>query len=446
MARTIHRLSPRFTTTAKFPRGKQPSPRGLLRERYADGGNLFLVVQAQCTRGPKGRWVYDDANITRSWEFKYELYGQRHFLGLGATHTVNLREARDRARLYRQQLLDGVDPLEQRRERVRAAIAEKAKAITFKECAMSYFALHGGGWARKHRQQWENSLRDYVLPTLGRLAPADIDQALVMKTVEPIWTKIPVTSGRVLDRIAVVLDYAAASGYRSGDNPARSIRAALPKQSKISKITHHPALPFDEVPAFITRLRAVGTTEARALEMLILTSARTDEIRCAQWSEIDFAKRLWNRPAEHMKSAEGHTIPLPARVIQILRSLPPGKPDELVFARADGSQIGHRIMGRLTKRLAPKGIDAVPHGFRSSFRQWAAERTNYPDHICEAALAHKISDAVIKAYKRKAEPFERRVALMEAWARFCTAPLKPAAQAGNVVAIGAGAMREAADA
>jgi len=412
MSRIVGRLNARKVATAKLPKGKT-------KHVLADGGNLFLEI----TQGAEG--------ACRSWLFQYQLHHRRRFMGLGPTHTVSLSEARAKARSLRQQLIDGVDPLEAKRERVRAAIAAAAKATTFEQCANSYIKLHGDGWSAKHLRDWQGSLRKYVFGKIGKLSPGEIDSALVMKVVEPHWKTRTVTMGRTLDRVAMVWDFAKTSGYCSCDNPARATRSALPKQSKITAIEHYAAMPFDRVPAFMAALRAHDSIAARALELLVLAAARTEELRLATWSEINWKERTWNRPAAHMKGGEDHTVPLCDRAIEILRAVPPGESGDRIFP------IGKHAIRRLMEGLKPADVEAVPHGFRSSFRQWAATRTNYPDHICEMALAHKIPDAVMKAYKRKAEPFEKRVRLMREWASYCCKPTPVAAEGSNVVTMGA---------
>jgi integrase len=406
----VGRLSARQVATAKLPAGQR-------KDTLCDGGNLYLEI------------VQGKSGLIKSWMFQYQLHHTRHWLGLGATHTVSLSEAREKARLLRQQLIEGVDPLEAKRARTRAAIAEKAKAITFEECAASYVRLHGDGWKPTHRHQWESTLRRYVHPRLGKLAPADIDSALVMKVIEPHWKTTTVTASRVLDRVAMIWDYAKTSGYCSGDNPARHVRSALPKQAKITSVEHHAALPYDDLPAFMARLRVVDSITARALEMVVLSGSRTAEVRLATWSEIDWAGKKWNRPASHLKAGEAHTVPLTGRMLEILRGLYADNidPEARIF------DVGERAIGRLVDRIKPEGVAVVPHGFRSTFRQWCAERTNFPDHVAEASLAHKVSDAVIKAYKRRAEPFEKRARLMAEWTRFCSTSAP--AITGKVVSI-----------
>src|SRR5271166_2386107 len=266
MSRIVGRLNARKVATAKLPKGKT-------KHVLADGGNLFLEI----TQGAEG--------ACRSWLFQYQLHHRRRFMGLGPTHTVSLSEARAKARSLRQQLIDGVDPLEAKRERVRAAIAAAAKATTFEQCANSYIKLHGDGWSAKHLRDWQGSLRKYVFGKIGKLSPGEIDSALVMKVVEPHWKTRTVTMGRTLDRVAMVWDFAKTSGYCSCDNPARATRSALPKQSKITAIEHYAAMPFDRVPAFMAALRAHDSIAARALELLVLAAARTEELRLATWSE-----------------------------------------------------------------------------------------------------------------------------------------------------------------
>jgi integrase len=412
MGRVVGRLTARKVATARPPKGRKAI-------FLSDGGNL----QLQVTLGP-------DENVRRSWVFAYELAGTRHWLGLGPTHTVSLREARLKARTLRGQLVDNIDPFVERRKTRQALLAEKAKTITFEECCKSYIALHGDGWSLLHLQQWKQSLKNHVYPKIGALAPADIDSAVVMRLIEPHWKVRTVTASRVLDRIGMVLDWATTSGYRVGDNPCRLVRAALPSQAKITTVKHYPAMPFDDVPAFLVELRTVDSLTARALELLILSTSRTGEVLLATWSEFNFAERLWTRPADHMKSRRVHTVPLSDRMVEILRALPPpieGLSDNRVFPM-------HRaIFGFLLKRMGRAG--ATPHGFRSSFKQWTRKRTRFPRDTVERQLDHKIAKATEESYARDAEMFEERIALVNAWSTFCCTP-PPEEKADNVVAIG----------
>jgi Arm DNA-binding domain len=235
--RIIGRLSTARVRTAK-PR---PGRRALV---IGDGGGLWL----QCTLG-------DGGHVRRSWTFRYELNGKRREMGLGPVHTLGLSEARGKARGLRQQLLDGIDPLEAREAAHRARLADAARTVTFRRCAELYFNLHEQGWGPSHRQQWTASLRDYVHPVIGEMSVADVDQAAVIKIVEPIWKTKTVTAARIRGRIEAVLDYAAANNFRSGDNPARALLAALPKQAKTHKVEHYAALPWREIPGLMTELR-----------------------------------------------------------------------------------------------------------------------------------------------------------------------------------------------
>ena len=397
--RTIGALKSRQVYALRPPKGRRSV-------FLLDGSGLYL----QASIGRHG-------TIRRSWSFRYQLAGKRHEMGLGSLNVLSLKEARLKAQSLRRMLLEYVDPLTEKRKKKAALLAEQAKMITFEECAKAYIDLHGDGWSPGHLQQWRSSLATYVYPKVGKLAPSDIDSATVMKLITPLWSTKTVTASRVLDRIGMVLDYAATCGYRSGDNPARLTRSALPKQARLTTVENFAALPFERMPEFMAALRSVeNSITARALELLILTASRTRELKLATWSEIDWIEKKWNRPGSHMKGGEDHTAPLCDRAIEVLGALGPGAPNALILPT------GAHLINRLVKKLTPAGLEATTHGFRSTFKQWATTRTNYPDHISEMALAHKISDAVIKAYKRAAEPYERRCRLMQQWAGFISTP------------------------
>ncbi len=390
--RIIGRLKSRQAINAKPPKNKPSIV-------IPDGGNLHL----QATRGKAG-------HIRRSWVFKFQLAGQRREMGLGPLHTISLAEARAKARTLRQQLLDGVDPLEEKQRARQALIAARAKTVTFEEVAKAYYDLHQDGWkSEAHRRQWLRSLTRYAFPVIGKLAPADIDQPLVFKVVEPIWKSKTVTAGRVLNRIECVLDYAATRGYRGNENPARHVAKALPKKGTIAKVENFPALPYTDMPEFMQELRAHESIAARALEMLILCANRTKEIIGARWLEIDFDARTWKVPAERMKNSKLHQVPLSDRVLEILQTLP--QDGERIFPVYE--QRLYRLLGTM------RSLDvATVHGFRSSFRDWAHERTNFPDRVVEFALAHNVGDVTERSYKRTTL-FDQRVKLMAAWAAYC---------------------------
>jgi integrase len=399
--RVVGRLTSRRVSTARPKAGRQALIIG-------DGGGLWLQV----TRGAGD-------HLRRSWTFRYEIDGKRHEMGLGALHTFSLAEARARARALRQQLADGIDPLEAREATKRAKLAEQARTMTFRRCAGMYLDLHQDGWkSAEHREQWASSLRNYIFPVLGDLSVADIDQAAVMKVVQPIWNTKTVTAARVRGRIEAVLDYAAANGFRGNENPARHVLVALPKKAKITTVEHYAALAWEDVPAFMVSLRALQSTAARCLEYAILTAARSDEAIGALWDEINFSTKTWAIPATRMKAGVAHDVPLSGRALEILRSLPRNGP--YVFG---GRQplVKAALRRRVLHRLNP---DITVHGFRTCFRTWAAEATNYPEIVAEHALAHSVGSAVERAYKRTTLMSKRRQ-LMAAWGGFCTSsPVK----------------------
>src|SRR5262245_6610704 len=301
----VERLTPKQVSNAK-PRAGQDSV------LLADGGNLYL----QCTRGKEG-------HVRRSWLFRFELGGRRREMGLGALHTVGLAEARERARGLRQQLLDRIDPLEARDQAERARLAEKARTVTFRQCAKSYIALHEDSWKNdKHRAQWDSTLETYAYPVIGDMSVRDVDSASILKVIEPLWRSKTETASRVRGRIEAILDYATASGFRTGDNPARHVVVALPKRSKLQKVKHHAALLYNELPEFMAELRRRESLSARALEFTILTVARTGEVIGARWPEIDLKARTWTVPAARMKAGKPHTVPITQRAVEILRGLP----------------------------------------------------------------------------------------------------------------------------
>jgi integrase len=386
----------------------------------ADGGNLYLQV----TPGA-------DGTMRKSWVFRYELDGRRHDMGLGPLHTLSLAEARDKARSLRQQLLEGIDPLEAkeraRKERL-AERAKEAKASTFKQCAEMYLEAHADGWKNaKHAAQWRSTLETYAYPVLGPLSVSDIDVGHVLKALEPIWRRIPETASRVRMRIESVLGYATARKFREGDNPARwrgHLATLLPAKGKIAKVAHHSALPYAELPAFMAELRKRDSLSARALELAILTAARTNEVIGLRWREIDFKTRTWTVPASRMKAKKQHVVPLSARALECLEAIP--RHGDRVFP------LSNMAMLELVRGMRP-GITV--HGFRSSFRTWASERTNFAREVCEQALAHTISDAVERAYRR-GELLEKRRRLMAAWAEYCA---KPAPRGETVVPLRAAA-------
>jgi len=357
------------------------------------------------------------AGGTRSWVLRYTLNGRARYMGLGSANLVSLAEARAKAHDARRLLLDKIDPIEARRAQHRERLLETARGKTFRDSAEGYIASHEAGWRdpRSHKQ-WVRSLTSYVYPRLGDLSIAAIDTALVLAVLEPIWKTKPETASRVRGRIEGVLDWAKARGYRDGENPARwrgHLDHLLPARNKVRRVKHFAALPYAGLPALTAKLRAQPELPARALEFLILTAARTGEVLGAQWDEID--GNVWTVPAERMKAGKPHRVPLSERVVEILASSP--RERELIFVGARTSAVSNPH--QLKRALQRTGYDNITvHGFRSTFRDWAAETTAYPNHVVEMALAHAIANGVEKAYRR-GDLFEKRRELMQAWADYC---------------------------
>jgi integrase len=402
MGRTIGRL-----TALKVDKAKRAG-------MYADGGGLYLRVTQ---------------SGTKNWVFRFMLNGRPRWMGVGPVHTIGLAEARNRAAGFRLQRHDGVDPIEKRRAEKLEARLDAAKAMSFKECAVMYIASHRAGWRKKHAAQWQATLAMYAEPVIGGLSVQRIDIALVLKVLEPIWTTKPETAGRVRGRIESILDWAKVRGYRTGENPARwrgQLDKLLPARSKVRRVEHHAALFYAELPRFLVSLREQEGIAARALEFAILTAARTGEVIGARWSEMDMLDKTWTLPAMRMKAGKEHRVPLSGRALAILQEMQPHRhaDEAFVFPGAKpGRPLSNMAFLMLLRRMG-RG-DVTAHGFRSSFRDWAAERTNVPAEVAEMALAHTISDKTAAAYNRS-DLFDRRRRLMAAWTTFCTVPQQKA--------------------
>ncbi|MBF0335304.1 MAG: integrase arm-type DNA-binding domain-containing protein [Alphaproteobacteria bacterium] len=398
MGRSCNRLTARSVATISAP------------GRHPDGGGLHLQV---------------GASGARSWIFRFMLAGRSREMGLGPTDAVTLAEARSAAAAARKLLAQGKDPIEVREAERRAAAIEAAKAMTFKACAERCIEAQRAGWKNaKHAAQWGATLDAYAYPVIGDLPVQGVDTGLVLKIIEPIWTTKPETASRVRGRIESVLNWATAREYRAGDNPARwrgHLDKLLPARSKVRRVEHHAALPYDQIGAFMAELRAIEAVSAWALELTILTAARSGEVLGARWDEIDTAKAMWVVPAERMKAGREHRVPLsPAALTVLDRVRPLAHEGGFVFpGLRSGRPVSGMSMLMLLRRMGRPGLTA--HGFRSSFRDWAAERTNFPSHAAEMALAHTVSDKVEAAYRR-GDLFEKRRRLMEAWAEFCSRP------------------------
>lgn len=387
--------------------------------RYHDERGLYLEVNKTGGRS----WVlrYERADTRPGYEGKR----RERWMGLGPVADFTLDEARESARKARQLLHEGIDPIDARKDersrRATEAAIARAKNVTFEQCARQYYDKHSVKWKNaKHSAQFLSTLKMYAYPVLGNLPVAAIDMALVAKALRPIWLTKNETASRVRGRIEAVLDYAKVNEYRTGDNPAAwagNLIHDLPAPG--TKVKHHAALPFRDLPAFLVQLTEREGMAARALELLILTAARTSEITNARWSEIDFDKKEWTIPAERMKAKKEHRVPLTDRALSLLKALP--REAEYVFlGGTKGAPISNMAMAELLKRMERR--DITVHGFRSTFRDWAAETTAYPNHVVEMALAHTIDLKVEKAYRR-GDLFPKRTKLMADWEKFCSRPV-----------------------
>lgn len=379
--------------------------------RYGDGAGLWLQVRAGTPGAGQAK-----PPPNRSWLFRFTAPdGKGHWMGLGSADDVTLSEARDKARECRRIVLDGRNPIAERRTERQAAVTRP-----FREVAAQYIAAHESTWKNEvHRKQWTSTLDAYVFPVLGDLAVSDVDTARVLKVLEPIWHAKPETATRVRGRIESVLDFASAKGWRTGENPARwrgHLANLLPARSKVRKAKHHAAEPWSTVAAFMAALREQPGTAALALEFTILTAARTGETIGAKWSEIDLEARSWTVAAKRMKAGVEHRVALSDAAVAVLARVKP-LGGEFVFPGGKrGAPLSNMAMLALLERMGR--ADLTVHGFRSTFRDWAAEATHHPAELAEAALAHTVKDKVVAAYQR-GDLFEKRRTVMADWASHC---------------------------
>jgi integrase len=405
MARTIHRLSTVRVNNAQPGKRPDGTPRARV---YADGGGLYLQVTPGTGRTSKS-WIYRYASAT----------GER-FMGLGSLDTVSLAEAREKATECRRLRERGIDPIDARDAQRASAAVERAKAMTFDQCAQQYIAAHRAGWRNpKSLSQWTNSLATYVSPVFGNLPVGSVDVGLVIKAIEPIWPTKPETASRIRGRIESVLDWAAARGFRDVDNPARwkgRLENLFPRRSKVRAVKHHAALPYVEIGDFIRALREQDSVGARALEFAVLTAARTGEVIGANWSEIDLKSKMWTVPGNRMKGNREHRVPLSDAAVAVLRRMHALRENDYVFPGDQRVTLSNMVLPKLLQRMGRD--DLTVHGFRSTFRDWAAERTNFPNEVVEMALAHAIAGKAEAAYRRGGL-FEKRRKLMDAWAAYC---------------------------
>ena len=355
-----------------------------------------------------GLWLQVSQFGTKAWLFRYTRHGRARQMGLGPLHTVSLAEARERARQARQTLLDGDDPIEIKRKKRDDARAETAERILFKDAAQRFLDLHEASWKNgKHKEQWKSTLKTYAYPTLGIRPIAAIDGALITEALQPIWTKKPETARRVKQRIERVIQW-----VRDG--------TPLPSLGASKRVRHHPALPFTALPVFMAELRSRDSISARALEFTILTAARTSEAIGAKWSEFDLDAGVWTIPAERMKGGKEHQVPLSKRALAILENLPRERGGYVFPGARAKSPLSNMAMLELLRGMDGNGFTV--HGFRSTFRDWAGDRTNYAREVIEHALAHHIKDKAEASYRRSAA-LDKRRQLMEAWAKYCSSPV-----------------------
>lgn len=414
MARTINKLS-----AAQVAKATKPGT-------YGDGLGLYLQV------GRTGG---------KAWLFRYMMgtfstNGKRlsRQMGLGSYPTFTLLEARERARIARQKVQDGIDPIDQGKAAKDAMRVAATKSVSFKEAAVRYIKAHENSWkSDKHAAQWTATLTTYAYPTIGALPVDKIETAHVIQILEPIWATTTETASRLRGRIEAVLDWAKARHLRDGENPARwkgHLDHILPARSKVAKVKHREALPWADMPDFMARLREMTSISARALEFCILTAARTGEVIGATDAEIGLKNGVWVVPAARMKSGKEHRVPLPARALEILKATPREKDNPYLFAGGKkGKGLSNMAMLELLKGMVGGGMTV--HGFRSTFRDFAGDSTGFAREVIEAALAHSLKG--VEAAYRRGDALEKRRKLMEAWAGYCAQP--PRAKGDKVTAI-----------
>lgn len=398
-----------------------------------------LSVRSLSTKGPglhaDGRGLYFQVkNGGRSWILRYSLDGKARYMGLGSYPDTSLADARTKASKARQLRQDGIDPIEERRERRRKARLEAARFVTFESAAQRYIEMNKAGWKNaKHALQWEATLKTYAYPVFGSLPVQSVDTGLVMKALGKIWNSKTETATRLRQRIECVLDWATAHGYRTGENPARwrgHLNKLLPKASKVRKVKHFAALPYAELPGFFADLGKRKTASAKALAFTILTAARSGETRLARLVEINFEDAIWTIPGERTKSGRDHRVPLTKEALALVARGKQNDPQTLLFPNDMGEALSDATMRKYLQQDMAQPKTTV-HGFRSTFKDWATECTNFPGEISEAALGHVVGDKTEAAYRR-GDALNRRRRLMEAWTKFATSG--PAA-ANKVVAL-----------
>lgn len=368
--------------------------------------------------GVTGLYLYVTATGARSWVLRIEVGKKRKHMGLGGFPSVTLAMAREQARMARSEFRAGLDPIAARRKAVSKRLAEQLNAVTFESAAKAYIDAHGDTWKNpKHRAQWSATLATYAFPVIGSLQTAHVTQAHVLAVLEPIWKTKNETAARLRGRIEAVLDWATVRGYREGENPARwkgRLDKLLPAPGKIQKTVHRKALAIDAVQQFMRDLRDKEGVAARALEFVVLTAARSGEVRGATWGEIDLDAAVWVVPGDRMKAGREHRVPLCTQAVELLKKMPRFVGNEHVFPSPRGKALSDMALLTVMRRME---VDAVPHGFRSTFRDWVGERTDYPRELAEQALAHTLENKVEAAYRR-GDALEKRRTMMQEWSDF----------------------------
>uniref|UniRef100_UPI0040471F00 tyrosine-type recombinase/integrase n=1 Tax=Orrella sp. TaxID=1921583 RepID=UPI0040471F00 len=410
---------------------------------YAVGGVAGLLLQV---RNP----TREGAPLARSWILRVRVGETRDPIGLGSYPQVSLAEAREQAGKLVIEARQGVN-LKAKKVAARSALLSAAsRNKTFQECAEAYIEAHAADYTNdKHRKQWASTLKVYAYPIIGKRLVADLSMRDVLDVMnqpsdaekpksETLWKTKTVTAKRLLDRVKTVIDYAIVNEYRSGLNPAvwqGYLDTQLAAPNKVATVKHHPALPYALMGDFMTKLRTNESISAKALQFLILTAVRSGSVRAAEWSEIDLVNKLWIIPAAHTKTKQEHRVPLPPQAIELLNSLPRLANIPNVFPSPRGGALSDMALSQITRGMKERSeltVDVVPHGFRSTFRDWAAECTAYPDEIRKAASGHTVGDAVQQAYQRT-DLLEKRRNLMREWANFIDKP--SANSSGNVTPI-----------
>lgn len=383
--------------------------------------------------GVAGLYLCVSPTGARSWIARINVDGKRREMGLGGFPDVSLSIAREKTRAARSDTTMGIDPVAQRKDARSARQALRAKQKTFADCAKAYIEAHSDSWRNaKHRAQWPATFETYVYPTMGSVPVGEVTQAHVMTVLLPIWKTKTQTASRLRGRIEQVLAWATAAGFRQGENCARwdgLLDQLLPAPGKVAKPKHQPAVRTSDVPAFIKALRQREGISPKALEFVILTAARSGEVRGATWAEIDLVAKVWTVPGARMKAGKEHRVPLSSQAVELLEAMPRIEGTELAFPAPRGGQLSDMAFTALTRRMNFRDDDGrlcVPHGFRSTFRDWVFEHTEYPRDLAEAALAHALQSKVEAAYRR-GDALDRRRDMMQAWANYCEQPAPPSA-------------------